>query len=380
MVDEISSHARELSRRGAAKGGRARAQKLSKEELRAQNSRAASARWDKVRLTAAEREPDEEIPWALAEGALDLDGKIIPCAVLDAVDKNGHNLRVLTQQGVLVALGRARAAKGRQGGSTGNLPAFLAANNLTPFINPTLRESLRPVIFKPERGGYTWASKGFQGGIAFGYPATLLAPICRVYVDAAKAGVLMPKQYPIAEQARRLLEGLEEVGLVALVDEATGWEAKRAHHELQAILAEYVLPEHRPWVSEVPVELIKEFYRVWGWEMRSGTTQGPRYVSRLITKYIYKQLPKGVYERIDELNPNNERSQRPQKMFSYLTEDYGLPHFKSQLASVGTLLRISDTKEEFEQYFRKALRLPRQMMLDIELSDDNNDDPALAKQ
>src|SRR6185436_18343053 len=77
------------------KGGRARAKKLSAEERKAIARNAADARWGK------------DLPKATHEGTLIIGEMEIPCAVLE------DGTRVLTQSGVMVALGRSRQAKGR---------------------------------------------------------------------------------------------------------------------------------------------------------------------------------------------------------------------------------------------------------------------------
>ena len=332
MVDDISSHARELSRRGASKGGRARVANMSKEELSAANRQAALARWNKA--------DDKEMRWAVAQGELVFQDHIITCAVLD------NGARVLTQQGILLALGRARAAKGGEGASTGGLPAILRPRNLAPFIDESLRSMSRSIIFKPLVAGHSQ-------GIAYGLPAETLPLICRVYVDAEDAGALAPSQRHVAQAARRLLVALENVAMIALVDEATGFQALRPHNELQRILEAYVLPEHRPWVKTVPVEFTKELYRLWGWDL-SETMQGPRYAGKLIRKYIYQQLPEGVLTALDESNPQDSHWQRRKKHHQFLTKEMGLEHFKTQIAGVMALMRASTNKDEFERLFQRA--------------------------
>ena len=86
------------------------------------------------------------IPWAVAEGELIIADKTIACAVLE----NGK--RVLTQQGVLLALGRAWAAKGGEGASVDEGPAFLRATNLKPFVSNELELSTKAIIYKPKLG------------------------------------------------------------------------------------------------------------------------------------------------------------------------------------------------------------------------------------
>jgi len=176
-------------------------------------------------------------------------------------------------------------------------------------------------------------------------------------MDAADARKILPRQHHIAEAARRLYAALSKVAMVALVDEATGWQTLRPHAELQRILEKYVLPEHRPWVKTVPIEFTKELYRVWGWDnIKADSNQGPRFAGKLIRKYLYEKLPNGVLDKLDELNPNNDKGQRPDKHHSFLTLEMGLEHFKSQLSGTMALLRASDDgrKDQFERLFQKA--------------------------
>ena len=332
MQDKLSRHARELSREGAPKGGRARAASMSKEALSAANREAALARWHQL--------DDEEVRWAVAQGSLEFGDHIIPCAVLDSGE------RVLTQQGVLLALGRARAAKGGQGASKGGLPAILRPRNLEPYIDEPLTSISRPIVFRTLVAGRTQ-------GTAFGLRAETLPLICKVYVDAEDAGVLSPRQRHVAHIARRLLVALENVAMIALVDEATGFQALRPHDALQRLLEAYVLPEHRPWVKAVPVEFTKELYRLWGWDL-SDSMRGPRYAGKLIRKFIYRELPQGVLEALDQRNPADSEWQRKKRHHQFLTEEMGLEHFRTQLAGVMTLMRASADKREFERLFQRA--------------------------
>jgi len=123
------------------KGGKARSEKLTKEE------RSEIARKGGLARSQQRQLPDlSTIPWAVAEGELKIGDKIIPCAVLE----NGK--RVLTQQGVLLALGRARTAKGGEGASVDEGPAFLRASNLKNFIYNDLEASTKTIMYKPKVG------------------------------------------------------------------------------------------------------------------------------------------------------------------------------------------------------------------------------------
>ncbi len=180
------------------KGGRARSEQLPPQRRSEIAREGGKARW-------------ADLPYATHDGPLKLGDAIIQSAVLD--DKR----RVLTQSDVMRALGRARQAKGRShyDGDV-NLPAFITAKNLKPFIPNELYVTSSQIEFR---------RKG--GGKAFGYPAELLPKICGVFIDADEAGKLNRLQKHIAVKARVLLRGLAEVGIIGLVDEATGYQDER---------------------------------------------------------------------------------------------------------------------------------------------------------
>jgi hypothetical protein len=284
-----------------------------------------------------------EIPWAVAEGSITIGDAKIPCAVLE------DGKRVLTQQGVLKAIGRARAAKGGQGASVDEGAAFLRAKNLKPFVSAELEVSTKPIIFKPLKGGYT--PKGGVVAIAYGFDAEAFPGILQVYVDAANANKLHKTQERLGEI--RMVKALPKIGMVALVDEATGYQKDRPHDELQRLLEAYVLPEHRPWIRTIPREFTKELYRVYGWNNTSQ--RGPRYAGKLTRKLLYEALPAPVLPELDKLNPANRATwQRKRKHHQHLTEQYGVEHFKAQLSGVMALLRASSNKRVFESLFQRA--------------------------
>jgi hypothetical protein len=247
------------------------------------------------------------------------------------------------------ALGRARQAKGRSyyDGDV-NLPAFITAKNLKPFIPKELYVTSSQVEFRQ-----------LGGGKAFGYPAELLPKICGVFVDADAAGKLTKLQKHIAAKARVLLLGLAETGIIALVDEATGYQRERPKDELQKILAAYISPTLLPWTERFPVEFFKEMFRVYGWawpytaEHYPGP-QGPRYAGKLIKKIIFENLPPGVLDELDKMNPPNAKWQRKSRMSQLLTSEIGHPHVEKLVAVNHMLFKVSDNKEEFKRNYSKA--------------------------
>ena len=239
MLDAKHSHAIMLmakqggwmvdsTRDAGAKGGRARAKRLSKGRRSEIARLAASARW--------------ELPRATHAGELKLGNTAIPCAVLE------DGTRVLTQAEFMLALGRNPKPMGTRGGEFEQVPAMLRGKALNPFISKELLDSSRPVKFIPK-----------QGGFALGFRAEILPMVCDVYLKAREAGDLPHNQQHVARQAEILVRALAHVGIIALVDEATGFQADRARDALARILEAFVAKELRRWVRTFPLDYYREF-------------------------------------------------------------------------------------------------------------------------
>lgn len=319
--------------KGRAKGGVARAKSLNGKRRSEIASKAAKARW--------EAKTDSHLPLAeygAPERPLRLLDAEIPCYVLS------DGTRVLTQQGFLLALGRARAAKGGTGAAGGvdNTPAFLAANNLKPLISKELLASTRPIEFRLP-----------SGGKAFGFAAELLPKICNVYLRARDQGVLLPTQRRTAEQADLLVRGLAETGIVALVDEATGYQAVRARDALQAFLDRFLRKELAAWVKTFPDDFFRELFRLKGWKWK-GTSKRPGVVGHYINDLIYDRLGHGVLEELQRKNPSDGRGRRKAKHTQWLTEDIGHPALAQHMYATIGAMRAHNDWGSFLEFFKRA--------------------------
>lgn len=348
MPNELTSeHAKALSELGAAKGGRARAQALSPEERSEIARRAAEARW------ATEDTAISKIPRETHDGAIKLGNVEIPCSVLE------DGTRVFSTRGINRALGSTTTGtpKTEKIGAR-QLPYILASDALKPYISEELMARLNfPKEYRPKRGGRT----------AFGYEATLLPQICEAILDARKARKLGKRHENIVQKAEILMRGFARVGIIALVDEATGYQEDRDRRELALILEAYIEEALRPYVGKFPNEFFREIYRLYGWEYKPGTTRSPRQIGKFINRYIYEPFPPGVLTRIQELNPANEKWQRRYKNSQFLTEHIGDPHLDKQIASVTTLMKVSDDIRDFDDKFRRAFAKHYQPRLPYDL-------------
>lgn len=312
-------------------GGKARAQKLSAEE-RAEIARSAAvARWDKQAFDRG------EIPLLKAThpGTLKIGAIEIPCAVLE------DGTRVVTQRGMFVSLGMNKnPTKGQT--STVDRPAFLSANNLTEFIEgkDDLIRSWHPVPFKLPKG-----SGGYKGNIAFGYDAKILPLVCEVYLDAAEKGVLIGKQKDIARQAKILHRGFAIVGIIALIDEATGYQDVRDRLALQEVLHQYITGQLFAWTKTFPIEFFKEICRLKNWPWNNGKM--PSVTGKYINDLIYDRLAPLVRQELEKLNPPTEKGYRKHRHHQFLTRDIGHPALSQRLYEILGMARASDNWERF---------------------------------
>lgn len=239
------------------------------------------------------------------------------------------------------------------------LPFFLSAEILNPFISDELRLSTTPIFFRLK-----------SGQRAVGYDALLLPMVCEVYQklhdsltkklasgnasEVRQAKKIYAQYQHIIAACDLLVSGFAQRGIIALVDDATGYQADRARDDALKIVEQYVSPSYLiPWTRRFPHDFFRETYKILGWEYKQGSIKHPQYLGKFIIKYIYDPLPPGVREELQKKLPKNEHGNRRAKLWQALTPDTGIPHLDRQLTAVTTLMEISDDKKTFEHHFQR---------------------------
>lgn len=297
---------------GKRAGGLARAAKLTPEQRKRSARAAARARWSK------------EVTKAVAGDAttpLTINETEIECYVLE------DGTRVISQASFLRSLGR-----GKMSGARKELPPFLASLSVRDYLTDDILADAEPIDFTLPNNTR-----------AKGYRATLLPVVCELYLQARHDGKLPPNQEHIAKQAEILIRGLARVGIIALVDEATGYQAVRAKNALVEILEEFVAKELRAWVKTFPDDFYRELCRLRRIDFPK-TMQFPPYVGKLTNDIVYNRLAPGV---LDELKRVKKASGKGSKLHQHLTDNAGYPKLVSHLGSVVTLMKMSNSWDEF---------------------------------
>lgn len=287
----------------------------------------------------------EKILEATHEGDLIIGGTEIPSAVL----KDGT--RVLISKGFLTAIGRPW-----KGGSRTELPNFLGAKNLIPYVSDELRNGLNPI-----------KHKNIRGRIVTGYRAEILPLVCDVYLQARDENKLTKSQKIVAKKADILVRALASVGIIALVDEATGYQYDRARYALEEILDKFISKELRKWAKTFPDEFYQEMFRLREWQYIPFSVKRPSVVGHYTNNLIYERLAPGVLQELKRLTPKDEKGRTKHRFFQRLTEDVGHPRLREHLTAVIALMKASTKWDQFYRMIQRALpKYMEQMPLNME--------------
>ena len=205
------------------------------------------------------------------------------------------------------------------------------------------------------------------GGAAFGYPATILPEICEAVLSARQASALQKQQQHIAEQCEALVRAFAKVGIVALVDEATGYQKERDKDELHRLLSVYLAEERLAWAKRFPDEFYKQIYRLNKWSWPVGRAKTP-YLGHITNDVVYDRLPEGVLDKLRELNPTSESTKRRRfKHHQFLSEEVGQPDLRDHILQILPLMRISKDWKGFKKHLEAAFpKKGSQIELDID--------------
>ena len=286
-------------------------------------------------------------PEATHVGEIKIGDLTIPCAVL------ADGRRVLSQRGVGKALGRGRGGqdwKRQDTAGGGQLPFFLMAKNLKPFILDDLRVVVSdPVIYRDKRAG---------GRPAHGLEATVLPQICDVWLRARDAGALSAAQIPLAMRADILMRGLAHTGIIALVDEATGYQDVRDRKALQQILDQYIGKELAKWAKRFPDEFYEQMFRLRGWIYNPDSSKRPMAMAKMTIDLVFDRIGPGLTKELKEREMERRRTEGNGRrhLHRWLTPEIGHPALAHHLSGL-TFLGKSFEDGQWEAFHRAVDRV-----------------------
>ncbi len=327
--------------KGRAKGGKARADKLSPEQRRDISMKAVRAKAELAKL-----------PRITHEGEIKIGDVSIPCYVTE------DGRRVLSGRALQIAL----CLTGEERGAAGDrVDRLLTHKSLSPLIIKG-----KPVAqFEPIKCRYSGNPKPING-----YSADVLADICEGMLEARDKDLLNTDRYKlVAKQCEVLLRGFARVGIIALVDEATGYQKDRARDALAKILEAYVTKELQPWIRTFDADYYEHMFRLRGLPYPpEKINYRPAYFGHLTNDIVYSRLAPGVLSALKEEAKKDEK--KGTKLFQHLTAGYGRQELLKHLGMVVGLMKISDGWKDFMQKInRVAARYNETMSLDLDEPD-----------
>jgi len=233
----------------------------------------------------------------------------------------------------------ALSVRREQNNDGAQVPLYLAFKNLIPYINMHLG-GVHELVLK---------HKTERGLIAHGIRADLIPKICDVWIDAQEDQVLGIRQEQIADKAKLVMRALAHVGIIALVDEATGFQRVRASNALAEILEKYIAKELQPWVKTFPDEYYEQLFRLRGLAFPEHKVKRPQYFGHLTNDIIYKRLAPAVLRELDKTTPKDDKGRRKNKLFQGLTPELGHPKLREHMASVLTIMKLSNEYGDFKE-------------------------------
>lgn len=307
---------------GRALGGKARMNSLTPEQ-RKENARAAARA--KAEL--------KKLPKATHFGQLATSFIDLQCFVLD------DGRRVISGRGMTSAIGMkgrgtgvSRIADHKLIKSYGDSALIAAIDNPIKFVGKSPKGKNEP---------------------SDGYEAHVLQEVCEAILTARDKNLLTTEQDKrYATQADILMRAFARVGIVALIDEATGYQRDRDKQALAKILEAFVTKELQPWLKTFPDEYYSELFRIYKLQYPpEGNPQWrPGFIGHITNNVVYDRLAPGLLPELKRLANKEERKAR---LHQHLSHDVGHPKLQSHMGSIVTLLKLSNTPEEFFSHVDK---------------------------
>jgi len=288
-------------------------------------------------------------PLKTIAGAADRPLKIgdieIPCYVLE------DETRVLSQRGLQSGVGLG----------TGGSKQKVGAPRMAEFIGSLERKGIdtkeltarlsSPIEFQPPGGGRT----------AYGYPAEVINDICDVVLAARDADALQRQQMSVAKRCEILVRGLARVGIVALVDEVTGYQDIRARNALANILERFLAENLQPWTMTFPIDFYRQIFRLrdWPWhhfgtDAKPKKPRTPGIVAHYTNDLVYERLAPGILEELQRRNPISATGRRPAHHHRWFTRDIGHPKLKEHVIGVIALMKGATSWPDFYRRLQRA--------------------------
>ena len=265
---------------------------------------------------------DSNLPFSMFQGIIKFGEIAAECHVLSDLR------RVFTQREVVRVISDGR--------ESGNLQRYLARN---PLLGEDYdRAQTVSFVVPPSQS------------IAIGYNAELLIEICAKYLEARLRGLLKPSQIKLAKQAEIVTRVCAKVGIIALIDEVTGFQEVRAKQALQLKLQAFIADEMQDWARMFPDQFWFELARLEG--VRYSPRSRPLRWGKYIMMFVYDAVDEDVGKELRKKNPNP----RFLKNHHQWLKKHGKEKVHDQIKQVITIMKLCDDMNDFRDKFSRVFK------------------------
>lgn len=259
-------------------------------------------------------------PKATHQGEIDILGRKLPCVVLE------DGRRIISESSIFRAFDRPRRGARNKDENGIKIPAFLDSKNLEPYMDEEFRGWINPV-----------EHIGLNGSTNYGYRAEVIPAVCELYTKASKDDKLTHNQLRMAEISSLIIQSLSKVGIIGLIDEATGYQQIRPRDALEVYFNKILTKELTAWCKRFPDEFYANIYKLKDWPEFSTSKNKYSCVGHYTNDIIYSRLGEEVLEELKTRTPDTAKS----KMHQWLTADVGHPLLTTHMQTILTLQRLA---------------------------------------
>ena len=283
----------------------------------------------------------------------------ISCYVLE------NENRVITQAGLLRAFGFMRGASQKSidaetrtslsefpirepnnRSKDVEIPRFVGRRWLQPYIDDKILSMLKsPIEFKTP-------------AITYGYEAEVLIEIANAILTAFQEGATTSRQLTIVKRAQTIVSASAKTGIVALIDEVTGYQTQRNDRALQRFFNKFLTDDPVKWKKTFQDEYYEQIYRLRGWEWPKRWKNHPQVVGRWTIEAVYDRIAPTLTHELEKRNPILESGSRDHKHHQHFSPDLGNPELQKHLYAITSLMRACTTWNEFERIANRSFPIP----------------------
>lgn len=285
-------------------------------------------------------------PKALRSGRVKIGNWEVDCHVLE------DERRVITQTAFLEVMD----FRGRGADRGHRMTHFLQGPEFKHLNLSKLTADIQaPFVFRPS-----------TGGVAYGYEGAIVVDYCDALLKARRQKLIggeVIERY--CQAAETIISAVAKVGIVALIDEATGYQEIRPKQALQAILDKYLRSHWATWAKRFPDEFYQEMFRLKNWDWKGMSINRPSVVGHYTNDIVYLRLAPAILEELQQRNPATS-GRRKQKHHQWLTDEVGHPKLDQHIHTLLVLMRIAKDWPTFKRMVDKAFpKIGQSYLLDL---------------